>query len=44
MNLHLNRELFVEMIDTLNAREFVAVDIIEKDYYVCLILKEIAKS
>ena len=44
MNLHLNRELFAEMIDTLNAREFVAVDIIEKDYYVCLILKEIAKS
>lgn len=44
MNLHLNSELFVEMIDTLNARTGIALDIIEKDYYVCLILMEIAKK
>lgn len=44
MNLHLNKELFVEMIDTLNARTGIALDIIEKDYYVCLILIEIAKK
>ncbi len=44
MNLHLESELFVEMIDTLNARTGIALDIIEKDYYVCLILMEIAKN
>lgn len=44
MNLHLDRELFVEMIDTLNARTGIALDIIEKDYYVCLILMEIARN
>lgn len=44
MNLHLNKELFVEMLDTLNARTGIALDIIEKDYYVCLILMEIAKK
>lgn len=44
MNLHLNGELFLEMIDTLNARTGIALDIIEKDYYVCLILMEIAKN
>ena len=44
MKLHLNKELFTEMIDTLNVRTGIAVDIIEKDYYVCLILNEIAKN
>lgn len=44
MNLHLNRELFVEMIDTISARTKIATDIIEKDYYVCLVLMEIAKK
>lgn len=44
MNLHLNKEVFVEIIDTLNARTGIALDIIEKDYYVCLILMEIAKT
>lgn len=43
MNLHLNKELFIDAIDTLNARTGIALDIIEKDYYVCLILMEIAK-
>ena len=44
MNLHLNKDLFTEMIDTLNVRTGIAVDIIEKDYYVCLILMDIAKK
>lgn len=44
MKLHLNKELFIEMIDTLNVRTGIAVDIIEKDYYVCLILMDIAKN
>lgn len=44
MNLHLNKELFRDMIDTLNTRTGVAIDIIEKDYYVCLVLKELSKK
>lgn len=44
MNLHLNKELFRDMIDTLNTRTGVAIDIIEKDYYVCLVLKELSKN
>lgn len=44
MNLHLQRELFKDFIDTLNTRTKIAVDIIEKDYYVCMILKELSKK
>ena len=44
MNLHLNKELFREIIDTLNTRTGIAVDIIEKDYYVCTILNELSKK
>ena len=44
MKLHLNKELFRDMIDTLNTKTGVAIDIIEKDYYVCLILEELAKK
>lgn len=44
MNLHLNKELFRETIDTLNTKTRVAIDIIEKDYYVCAVLKELSKK
>lgn len=44
MNLHLNKELFRDMIDTFNTKTWIAIDIIEKDYYVCLILEELAKK
>lgn len=44
MNLHLNKELFRDTIDALNTRTAVAIDIIEKDYYVCLVLKELAQK
>lgn len=44
MNLHLNKELFKEIIDTLNTRSGIAIDIIEKDYYVCLILEDLSKK
>ena len=44
MKLHLNKELFRETIDTLNTKTGIAVDIIEKDYYVCLILEELSKK
>ena len=44
MNLHLNKELFRETIDTLNTKTGIAIDIIEKDYYVCAVLKELSKK
>lgn len=44
MKLHLNKELFRETIDTLNTKTGVAIDIIEKDYYVCAVLKELSKK
>ena len=44
MNLHLNEKLFREFIDNLNARTGIDSDIIEKDYYVCTILKELSKK
>lgn len=43
MNLHLNKELFKDFIDNLNTKTGIDGDIIEKDYYVCLILKELSK-
>lgn len=43
MKLHLNKELFRDIIDTLNTRTGIAIDIIEKDYYVCILLKELSK-
>ena len=44
MDLHLNKELFREFIDNLNTRTGIDSDIIEKDYYVCTILKELSKN
>ena len=44
MNLHLNKELFKEFIDNLNTRTGIDSDIIEKDYYVCTILKDLSKN
>ena len=42
MNLHIDRTLFKQFIDNLNAKTGIDTDIIEKDYYVCLILKDLA--
>ena len=44
MNLHLDKELFRDIIDTLNTKTGIAIDIIQKDYYVCLILEELSKK
>jgi len=44
MNLHLYKELFKEFIDNLNTRTKIDSDIIEKDYYVCAILKELSNN
>lgn len=44
MKLHLNKELFKDFIDNLNTRTGIDSDIIEKDYYVCTILRELSKN
>lgn len=44
MKLHLDKELFREFIDNLNTRTGIDSDIIEKDYYVCAVLKELSKN
>lgn len=44
MNLHLNKELFKEFIDNLRTRTGIDSDIIEKDYYVCAILRNLSQN
>ena len=44
MLLHLNKFEFQNIIEIIRDRENIDKDIIEKDYYVCLVLKEIAKK
>ena len=44
MKIHLNKELFRDLIDLINTRSGIAIDIIEKDYYVCMILEELSKK
>ena len=41
MLLHLNKFEFRNFIEIINERENIDKDIIEKDYYVCLVLKEL---
>ncbi len=44
MFLHKNdRELFHDVIVTVSERMNIAIDIVEKDYYVTMILGELAK-
>ena len=43
MLLHLNKFEFENFIEIIIEREDIDKDIIEKDYYVCLILKELSK-
>ena len=42
MNLHLDRDAFRVLIDTIHGRTGYREDVLEKDYYVTLILKELA--
>ena len=44
MNLHLDKKLFREFIDNLSTRTEIDADIIEKDYYVCMILKNLSEN
>ena len=42
MKLHLDKELFKEFIENLSSRTKIDSDIIEKDYYVSIILKDLS--
>ncbi|MCQ2977396.1 MAG: nucleotidyl transferase AbiEii/AbiGii toxin family protein, partial [archaeon] len=43
MNLHLDKTEFINLLDVINEREKIDKDILEKDYYVCLVLEELSK-
>ena len=44
MLFHLKEKDFKKFIENMSIKTNIAVDIIEKDYYVCLVLKELAKK
>ena len=44
MYLHENRERFLNVLETVSKISGIQADLVEKDYYVSLILKEIATS
>ena len=44
MKLHLDRDVFKQFINKINSETNIAMDILEKDYYVCCILQELSKK
>ena len=44
MKLHLNKELFRDIIDTLNTRTGIAIDIIEKGWFCYGTVRDMEKS
>lgn len=42
MHLHLDRPAFSVLIDNISERTSFRRDIVEKDYYVCLVLEELS--
>lgn len=44
MYFHLNNEIFKKFIDDMSKKINIDADIIEKDYYVCTVLKELANN
>ena len=44
MNLHLDRDVFKQFINKISSETNIAMDILEKDYYVCCILQELSKK
>ena len=44
MKLHLDREVFKQFINKISIETNIAMDILEKDYYVCCILQELSKK
>ena len=44
MNLHNDRDAFQVLINLIHAQTGYREDVLEKDYYMCLILKELAEK
>lgn len=44
MKLHLDRDVFKQFINKISIETNIAMDILEKDYYVCCILQELSKK
>lgn len=44
MKLHLDRDIFKQFINKISSETNIAMDILEKDYYVCCILQELSKK
>lgn len=44
MKLHLNKDVFKQFINKISIETNIAMDILEKDYYVCCILQELSKK
>ncbi|MDR2396013.1 MAG: hypothetical protein LBD57_05380, partial [Endomicrobium sp.] len=44
MNLHLDKKNFAEILRLINDETKINLDILEKDYYVCLCLEELSKK
>ncbi len=44
MQFHLKKNDFKKFIENISNRANIDVDVIEKDYYVCLVLKELAQK
>lgn len=44
MRLHFNKEIFKQFINKIGTETNIAMDILEKDYYVCCVLQELAKK
>lgn len=44
MNLHLNQETFKQFLNKISIETNIDVDILEKDYYVCCVLKELSSK
>lgn len=44
MYLHLDKENFIDLINEIKINTGISEDLLEKDYYVCLVLKELAQK
>lgn len=44
MRLHLDRDVFKQFVNKISIETNIAMDILEKDYYVCCILQELSKK
>ena len=44
MKLHLDKDIFKQFINKINSETNIDTDILEKDYYVCCVLKELSEK